>query len=395
MSEQHASSAAASSPPIRLARVPIVLSDFTDHLVWPRLLRAAGLALAPHRIGLAAVGLVLVFLLDELWRVAIGHPPADSGASGRGPIAAFAGSLLSLAWALLLALRDLNPAGVSQALGDLFMGLPIASLRENQQFTPAAVVSVVVLLPAALLLLLVAGAAIARSSACQFALGKAPGWPEALGYALARWRALLGATLGPLLVIWLLMALTAGVGRALFAVPVVNTVAAALLPLAMLVCLLAAVLCGAYAFGHTMLVPAVAADDADAFDAVQRAYAYTLARPGRLLLYVGLMIGVGLVAALGVRAMLMLAIGLTQATTGAPIDAPASVLQSADADDWLRRSASIATFWARVVGLVGAAYMVSFYFTAGTLVYLGMRHVCDRQDMAEVWQPRGGGEGAA
>lgn len=388
----------------RLARSPVVLTDFTDHLVWPRLLRAAGLALAPHRIGLCAIALVLVMLLDQGWRVTIGHPPpapptppagaAAAGAVAQGPIGVFAGNVLNLAYALVMSVRDLNPTTFSQALGDLFLGLPLATMRENQQVTPAAVVSAFVLLPLALLVVAVFGGAVSRSVACQFALGKAPGWPQALGYALARWRSLLGAVLGPLVVIWVVMAITAGVGRLLFAWPFINTVGAILLPLGILVCLLLAVLCAAYAFGHLLLGPAVACDDADAFDAVQRAYAYTLAKPLRLVLYTAIMLGQGLLAALLVRGLVVLTMGLVAALTHAPLDATPSQLQSADADAWFRRAASISEFWAGVVGVLATAYVVSFYFTASTLVYLGMRHVCDKQDMAEVWLPRDGG-GAA
>ena len=385
----------------RLSRSPFVLTDFTDHLVWPRLFRAAGLALAPHRIGLCVVGLVIIMLLDQLWRVAIGHPPpapttqAAAGTIAQGPIGTFAGNVLSLAYALLLSVRDLNPATFSQALGDLFLSLPLASMRENQQVTPAAVVSAFVLLPLALLVLAVFGGAVARSVACQFAFGKAPAWPQSLGFALARWRSLLGAVLGPLAVIWVVMAITAAVGRLFFAWPFVNTVGAVLLPIAILACLVITILCAAYAFGHVLLGPAVACDDSDAFDAVQRAYAYTLAQPLRLMVYTAIMLGQGLLAALLARAVLVLTMGLVAALTHAPLDATPSQLQSADADDWFRRAASISEFWAGVVGVIATSYVVSFYFTASTLVYLGLRRVCDKQDMAEVWLPRGGDGTAA
>lgn len=383
----------------RLARSPVILSDFTDHLVWPRLLRAAGLALAPHRIGLCAMALVLVMLLDQGWRITIGHPPPApptppaAGAGGsiaQGPISVFAGNVLNLGYALVMAVRDLNPTTFSQALGDLFLGLPVATLHENQQITPAAVVSAFVLLPLALFVVVVFGGAVSRSVACQFAHGKAPGWPQSLGYALGRWRSLLGAVLGPLVAIWALMGITAGVGRLLFSWPFINTVGALVLPLGMLVCLFLAVLCAAYAFGHLLLGPAVACDDADAFDAVQRAYAYTLAKPLRLLIYTAIMLAQGLLAALLVRGLVVLTMGLVAALTHAPLDATPSQLQSADADDWFRRAAAISQFWAGVVGVLATAYVVSFYFTASTLVYLAMRNVCDKQDMAEVWLPRDG-----
>ncbi|MFN0011047.1 MAG: hypothetical protein ACKVS8_05310 [Phycisphaerales bacterium] len=380
--------------PPRLTRSPVVLSDFTDHLVWPQLLRAGGLALAPHRIGLCAAALVVIFLVDQAWHALLGHPaappnaPAGAVATPQGPIAVLAANLLQLAFALLLSIRDLNPQTFAQAVGDLFLGLPLASTQDAGRTTAAGIASVLVLVPLALAVLGVCGAAVSRSAACQFSLGKAPAWPQALGFALSRWRSLLGAVLGPLVVVWLLLAATAGIGRALFAYPVANVLGAILLPIALVACLVAALLCAAYAFGHVLLVPAVAADDADAFDAVQRAYAYTLAKPFRLVGYLALLVAQGLVAALLVRAIMLLTMGLASITTGAPFEAGASVLQSADADVWLRTTARIVDFWAGLVSLLAVSYIVSFYFTASTLLYLAMRRVCDHQDMAEVWMPR-------
>ncbi len=49
--------------------------------------------------------------------------------------------------------------------------------------------------------------------------------------------------------------------------------------------------------------------------------------------------------------------------------------------------ASSIAFWSRLPGFLVGAYLISFYFSGGTLLYLMMRLVCDGQDPSELWRP--------
>ena len=158
-----------------------------------------------------------------------------------------------------------------------------------------------------------------------------------------------------------------------------------------------------------LLFPAVAVDDADAFDANSRAMSYIATRPWHLLLYtvVGL-IYFG-VTYLFVVIVVFFALSVTQYFVGAGAGMfmpgsrfeamlPAPELgQLAYSVDWAelnmnatlagsagRVAASIILVWVHLFIALVAAYAVSFYFSAHTLIYLLMRKGVDETEFDEI-----------
>lgn len=369
------------SPPVPTGPRPLLtFEDLTADLLWPRLLRCALLALAPGRLGL---GLVLVAVLMSLVHLARVLPGAAAPGAVTGAGAALAAGVRAVGEGVIA----LDPWRAGTALAELAVGAP----ARVAAWPP---LGAVLLLPVAGLAWVVLGAAIARMAACELALGATLSWPEGLGFALGRVRSLLFAQFAPLLTVWVLALGLAAAGWALLQLPVLDVLGAVLYGLALAVGLLATVITLVYLGGQVLLVPAVACDGADAINAIERAYAYTLGRPVRLALYLAIAGAVG-VASTGLVALVVAAtLHLTGVAAGAWIALPGTVIPSPfeAAGTPPPPGSSTAARW--IIGLwqalalaVVPAFAASFYFSASTMVYLLMRRLNDGQDTGELWLP--------
>ncbi len=277
-------------------------------------------------------------------------------------------------------------------LSDLFVRMPVALWSYDKLFT--IIYGLVFLVVMAL-----GGGALSRMTACEFAGQERLRVRDAFDFALGSWRWLTMAPLLPLLIAAVLCLLLAGGGWVLMQ-PWVGVLGGALYGLALLLgCVIAFLIIG-YAAGFSLLIPAVACENCDAADSLQRSYAYVLNRPLHLL-------GYGLVALAGLAlgfvlvsffAMLMLnvtaaVVGAVTAYSAVPVAggyqlfdltprAPAAI-DVAWHSEW---SSWLVTFWQTLVVSLVAAYVFAYYYAASTIVYLLMRRVCDGQAVGEIWQ---------
>ena len=163
----------------------------------------------------------------------------------------------------------------------------------------------------------------------------------------------------------------------LLKIGILDVVAAALLPVAFVMasgCVL--VFCGV--LGGSLMIPAcVACDDADAFDAVSRTYAFVYAQPLRLILYIiiSMLATLGGVFVVGMLASAILA--LIERCTGVPVGATSLAGSVAGVGTY---ASAIIRFWTGVLTLAVASYALASAFAAGTLVYLALRRTVDGQD---------------
>jgi hypothetical protein len=309
-----------------------------------------------------------------------------------GPYAATAALVTGALGRAVRGVFTLRPAMIFDAGADVFLRLPAGLWRHDRTFAIAF-----------LLVLLVVGAvgggALSRMAACELAGQERLRVRDAFDFALGNWVKLVVAPALPLV----LAGALAGVlvlGGLLLA-PYVNVVGGLLYGAALVVALLIVLLLGGYAIGFFMLVPAVACENCDAADAQQRVYAYILNRPLHLLGYgvvalAGLSVGYAVTSFVGAAvincaATLAGTIGDRPVLAGAGgammFDLSGSEAGAAPAvwhEAWT--SATIA-FWRRIVVDVVAAYVVSYFFTSATAVYLLMRRACDGQDVEEIWRP--------
>lgn len=368
MSESNPQPTAARVITIKESR--LTLPDLLDDLLWPKLFRTAPLALQPGRIGLALFTLAAVGLIGiantwwsdgpsffELIAATLNAPPLHAPGAIANPISdalARAGYLVT-----------------EHPLALLFQGVPIIAA------------------------LAIGTAAIARMVAVEFSAGVTMSWTEALGFVLSRWPSALGAALGAPLLIGLIALALASLGFLFLQLPGLDILGAVGFIVVLLLALLGAALTLGLLLGHSMLVPALACEGTDAIDALQRVYAYVLAKPGRLVAY-SLVLG----AILAVTAGATLAIAgatefLARSATGAWLgDAASTILQPHAADAIAEPPAAtrsiasrIVNVWLGLVWMIAVSSIFAAYVSGSTILYLIMRQASDGQDWGELWFP--------
>ncbi|MFM9956897.1 MAG: hypothetical protein ACKVZJ_02380 [Phycisphaerales bacterium] len=353
---------------------PITFGELTAGLVWPRMLRALPMSLRPSRMLLGMVGVLgmigaakVVTLLTEAAR-ADGTRPRGVGERVLVDI----GDGVGGAAAALLRLD----------VGDAASSLELAStaLSVHGDRWGALALSMALMLP---IWLLVGGAA-ARSSVLEFAGQSDVPLRRAVVFALLRMGVLMRALLLPLFVAALVsVGLKIG-GWALFSLPGVSVVGALLYPVAFVGGVVLVLVWVGFALGHWLLAPAVAAENSDATDAVQRAFSYVLGRPSRTLAYFALAALLGAVGFVVVSWVTGHAEGLTRAGLSSWLSAERAGVVATPSGR-AGASAWIVSAWVWVIGLIPAAWGLSYAFTASSVLYLLLRRVHDEQDASEVW----------
>lgn len=379
----------------------VMLSDLTDDLLWPRILRAPALALSPSRL---ITGAVCAFLLAALLYVVALLTPAQPQTQARAqptqptvleriatePLAPPAGAHeeLELVGRRFDVIID-NIVGSITALDPLplarSVGYAAVVIRDTVMQSP--LLSLLVGIPLIAILAL-AGASISRSAAIEFAQGRFASRDDTLGFALRRARQFVGAVVGPVVFSALLFLLIA-IGGLLLSVPLVDIVGAILYAVGLALGVVATVVLMLHVVALPLIVPALAIEGSDGFDAVQRAYAYVIGRPLRYLLYAVLLMTLGALAAAVFTMIASTAIGMTDwAATFFTNDAASRVLSGQGEMGATKSSAhQIVQIWRTVVELLTAGYVISLFFTSSTLLYLVTRRVCDGQDVNEIWEP--------
>ncbi|MCC6681293.1 MAG: hypothetical protein IT445_10380 [Phycisphaeraceae bacterium] len=256
----------------------------------------------------------------------------------------------------------------------------------------------------AFVLTMILGGAIARLAALDACRGMHGSPFEALQFSLTRARHLIAAPLLPLAVALLIGALLALAGLVCFNLPVLDVIGGLAFGILLALGGIAALFLLALAFGCHLLTPAVAVEDADAFDAVSRSFSYLAAHPWRYILYLAVTVVYGAVGYLVVGLVLFSTIWVTKTAVGLltfseaaegvnRFDAilPTPMLGQVSHEPNLavldtsgKVAATLVGVWVKLLVGVLAAYCVSFYFTAMTWVYLLLRYYSDGAAFDEI-----------
>jgi hypothetical protein len=311
----------------------------------------------------------------------------------RGVFEATIGHITDSFGQLIQSVLALSPAGVIQAADLLFIRTPQLLWLHQPWF-------VVVYGLIALAILSVGGGAISRMAACQIAGPQRLGLRESIDFALQHWVRLIAAQALPLVIAALVCGVVILLGISM-AAPVLDVLGGVFYGIALLLGFLIAFLLVGYALGFPLLVPAVACENCDAADAMQRSYAYVVTRPLHLLAYWAIaLIGLA-VTFLLVSLLARLTLNVTAAAFGAISDNPAMTVaggyvlgdpsQSTPPPvpgTWHNHWAAAAImFWQMIVVCLVIAFVVSYHFSASTIVYLLMRKAADGQDIEDIWRP--------
>lgn len=259
-----------------------------------------------------------------------------------------------------------------------------------------------------LCLVSIAGGAICRIAALQFARDEKPGIIEAISFSIKKFTSLFTAPLIPAGFVALIVAVISLMGLAAnIPLGVGELITGFLMPLALLFGAIAAAILTGTIGGFNLMFPAVAYDGCDGLDAVSRSCHYVFVRPWRMGFYTFTAVIYGAICYLFVRffAFLLLWSTYTGLRLGAGLDSRQGLTDkimaiwpepsfarltaySTSAGSW---SESVAAFMVYlftlvIVGLV-VSFIISFYFTANTVIYALLRNRVENTPLDEIYTP--------
>ncbi len=350
----------------------ILLEDLTAGLLWPTLLKAPAMAFSPPRWLLGTMAAFVIVLVNATHN-AIFNPSQTADTTTQTEA--------------LLGFQPILDALMSLNLSRIINTLTTAVQYNIDHISQSPWSSFALFIPI-LLVMGVFGHAITRSASIQYAHGRQTDAVGALSSAFLAIRQIALTTLGPLLACALLATLVMLIGLTL-GLPVVNIVGAVLYLLGLILSILIVCILTLHILTLPLSISALAIEGTDGFDAIQRAYAYLIARPIRIALYAIILIILGttittIVATLAgwsINTADTLVSTLTNDAGRRVITGPADM---AATEPIAHRIISLAR---SALELIIAGYVMSLIFCSSTMAYLCTRRICDGQDITEVWDP--------
>ncbi len=255
----------------------------------------------------------------------------------------------------------------------------------------------------------VGGGAICRIAALQFARGEKPGLTESLRYSVKKFTSFFAAPLVPVGIIIFIGLFVLVLGLICNIPGAGELIMAVFMFLALIAgALIAVVLIGAVA-GFNLMFPAVAYDGSDCFDAISRSFSYVFSRPWQMGFYTAIAAIYGSICYTFVRLFAFLLLWVTHRflQLGIWVDNSSKAVNKliaiwpeprfiklvtpsgVAAGNW---SESLAVFLVQllllaVIGLV-VSFIMSFYFSANTIIYSLLRNKVDNTALDDVYTPQ-------
>lgn len=257
------------------------------------------------------------------------------------------------------------------------------------------------------------GGAICRMSALNAARDEQISYKNALSFAGRKFFGFFSAPLLPLLMIALIAFVIWLCSLIFMAIPYVgDVVGPILLGLALLGGFIMAVLAVGAVGGGGLLWPTIGVEGSDGFDAISRSYAYFFQRPWRLAFYAIVAAIYGALTYVVLRYFVYLVLSLTRFfvslgtwmterpgtgdLTATKVEAmwprptPENLMGDGGAflglTRWTESLGSVLIqLWVLLLVLLLCAYLVSFFFSAFTIIYLLLRHRVDATDFEDVY----------
>ena len=253
----------------------------------------------------------------------------------------------------------------------------------------------------ALALMSLSGGAICRIAALQFAQGEKPGLTEAVRFGLRKFYSYLTAPITPIAIIAIiglfifLLGLAGNIGY------LGELLVGLFLPFALMSAALIAIIAIGVLAGFNLMFPAIAYEDSDCFDAISRSFSYVYAKPWRMGFYTVMATVYGAVCYVFVRFFSFLLLWITRQFLELgffyknkklaeiwPAPNFTNFLGSAEAapTNW-STSAGAFLIYVSVLVVVGlmVSFVISFYFSANTIIYALMRNRVDKTALDEIY----------
>lgn len=260
----------------------------------------------------------------------------------------------------------------------------------------------------ALAVISIAGGSLCRIAALQFARDEKPGITEALRFSTKRFLSLFTTPLAPvgiIIFIGLFIFLLGLIGN----IPRAGELIIGIFMLLVLIAgsLIAIVLIGTVA-GFNLMFPAIVYDGSDCFDAISRSFSYVYSKPWRMGFYTAIAVVYGAICYTFVRFFTFLLLWVTRwfLQFGVWVENSSKEVNKLTAiwpepsftglrgsSSWAvaNWSESLAAFLVYlvlliVVGLL-VSFVVSFYFSANTIIYALMRNRVDNTALEDIYTP--------
>lgn len=297
----------------------------------------------------------------------------------------------------LNALFSFNLPGVAANIGDYLKGVGWAVT-----YHPFYCIIFVII---ELAVIALAGGAICRISALQFAKGEKPGITEALRFSSKKFWSFLTTPLLPfaiIIVAFICIFLLGLIGN----IPAVGELMMGLFtPLALIAGALITIILIGTAAGFNLMFPAIAYDGSDCFDAISRSFNYVYSRPWRMGFYTTIAAVYGSICYIFVRFFVFLLLLSTWVSLRLGVFVENSNEVNKLTAIWSKPSfnnlfgagelasagwcQSVAAFMIYlflliVVGLV-VSFILSFYFSANTIIYALMRNRVDNTALDDIF----------
>ncbi len=248
----------------------------------------------------------------------------------------------------------------------------------------------------------IAGGAICRIAALQFAQDEKPGLTEALRFSINKFTSLVTSPLLPMVIIIIIglifISLLGLIGNIRWFGDLMVTI---FMLLALIAGAFIAVASIGTVAGFSLMFPAVAYDGSDCLDAINRSFSYVYARPWRMGFYTATAAVYGSLCYIFVRFFaflliwcthLFLQLGLNDKKLAAIWPAPTFKnlvdLPDLSAANWSVQLAAVVIYMLvlAVVVLV-VSFIISFYFSANTIIYSLLRKKVDNTALEDVYSP--------
>lgn len=379
-------------------RVRLEGVDFSTAFPTLRLFESFRMALQPTKLLLGLMMVLLIYFggvsLDFIW----GQQTYDYGYGQAGTYYVFEDTvdlelaafdrLINSAVRLDLGLNSFTTgktnasSGMAGALSAMIVEVPAWLWSKHPWFF-------VLLVTYALIVKMILGGAIARLAATQACANTTVGLFETARFTWPRAAWLVVSPLIPLGlagVIWLILAIA---GWVLFNIPGLNVVGGLFFWLMLFGGFIAACLLIFSAVCIGMLPSALAIEGTDAFDVVSRVFTFLIYRPMRYLILTAIMLVYGALTYLIVGLMIFLTLWFTRSAAGVwvgdfhqllptvELGRPLGPLSTADLGATEKATSWLIRVWSALLFGLSIAYVVSYFFTAQTWMYLLLRREVD------------------
>jgi len=251
----------------------------------------------------------------------------------------------------------------------------------------------------------IAGGAICRIAALQFARGEKPGLTEALRFSTQRFTSFFVAPLTPIgiIIVPVVFIFILGlIGNIPWAGELIIGIS---MPLALIAgALITVVLIGMFA-GFNLMFPAIAYDGSDCFDSISRSFSYVYAKPWRMGFYTTIAAVYGAISYTFVRFFAFILLFATHLflELGVWVENSKDVskliaiwpklkftklisYKDVVTTNWTESVGAflIYLFLLAVLGLV-VSFIISFYFSANTIIYSLMRYKVDNTALEDMY----------